>query len=66
MIDKIYYIVLVLWPPDTESQLNVKDPDASKAEGKRRTQQRMRRLDINSVTDSMDVNLSKFQETVED
>ena len=26
----------------------------------------MRRLDINSVTDSMDVNLSKFQETVED
>ena len=35
MLDKIYYIVLVLWPPDTESQLNVKDPDASKAEGKK-------------------------------
>ena len=26
----------------------------------------MRRLDINSVTDSMDMNLSKFRETVED
>ena len=34
-LDKIYYIVLVLWPPDTESQLNVKDPDASKDEGKK-------------------------------
>ena len=34
LIDKIYYIVLVLWLPDAESQLNVKDPDASKDEGK--------------------------------
>ena len=34
LIDKIYYIVLVLWLPDAESQLNVKDPDASKYEGK--------------------------------
>ena len=31
-------------------------------EGKRRGQQRMRRLD--SITDSMDMNLSKLQETV--
>ena len=45
-----------------QSQLNVKDPDASKDEGKkRRRQQRMRRLDINSVTDAMDMNLSKSQ-----
>ena len=35
MIDKIYYIVLVLWPPDTKSQFNIKDPDASKDEGKK-------------------------------
>ena len=35
MIDKIYYIVLVLWPPHAESQLSVKDPDASKDEGKK-------------------------------
>ena len=35
MLDKIYYIVLVLWPPDAQSQLNVKDPDVSKDEGKK-------------------------------
>ena len=36
-----------------------------KTEGKRRSgQQRMRRLD--RITDSMDVNLRKFQETLED
>ena len=35
MLDKIYYIGLVLWPPDAQSQLNVKDPDVSKDEGKK-------------------------------
>ena len=35
-----------------------------KIEGKRREQERMRGLD--SITDSMDMNLSKFQEIVED
>ena len=35
-----------------------------KIEGKRREQERMRWLD--SITDSMDMNLSKFQEIVED
>ena len=35
-----------------------------KTEGKRRRQQRMRWSD--SITDSMDMNLSKLQETVED
>ena len=38
-----------------------------KTEGKRRRgQQRMRWLDNNSITSSMDMNLSKLQETVED
>ena len=41
-----------------------KDPDAGKIEGKRRRgQQRMRWL--HSITDSMDLNLSNLQETVE-
>ena len=35
MIDEIYYIVLVFLPPDAQSQLNVKDPDVSKDEGKK-------------------------------
>ena len=35
-----------------------------KSEGKRIGQQRMRRLD--SITDSMDMNLRKLQESVED
>ena len=38
-----------------------------KTEGKRRRgQQRMRWLVINSITNSMDINLSKFWEIVED
>ena len=38
-----------------------------KIEGKRRIGwQRMRWLDINSITDSMDMNLSKLREMVED
>ena len=50
----------ILWPPDTKSQLIRKDSDAVKIEGKRREQQRMRRLD--SITN---MNLSKHWETVE-
>ena len=67
MLDKIYYIVLALWPPDAESQLNVKGPDVIKIKAKRRRrQQRMRWLDINSVADSRDMNLSKFRDILED
>ena len=47
-----------LWPPDMKSQLIWKDPDAGKIERKMRKEwQRMRCL--YSITDSMDIGLSK-------
>ena len=49
----------ILWPPDAKSQLLEKTLMLGKTEGKRRTgQQRMRWLD--SITDSVDMNLSKL------
>ena len=50
----------ILWPPDVNSQLIGKDPDA----GKDRGQQRMRWL--GSITDSMGMHFGKLQETVND
>ena len=42
-----------------------KDPDAGKIEGRKRTgQQRVRRLD--GITESINMNLGKVQETVRD
>ena len=52
----------ILWPPDVESRLLGKDPGAVKTEGRRRMENRMRWLD--GITDSMNMNLSKFQEIV--
>ena len=48
-----------------KSQLTGKDPDAGEDEGKsRRGQQRMRWLD--SMTNTMDMNLSKLREIAKD
>ena len=54
------------WPPDAKSQFIGKDPDVGKkTEGKRRSgRQRIRWLD--SISNSMDVNLSNPQEIVKD
>ena len=57
-------IAPILWPLDMKSQLTGKDPDAGKIEGRRSGRPRMRWLD--SITDWMDMNLSKFRERAKD
>ena len=55
----------VLWPLDVKSRLIGKDPDAGKDwRQKEKGWQRMRWWD--SIIDSTDMNLRKFQEIVED
>ena len=55
----------ILWARDVKNWLIGKDPDAGKdLRQKRREQQKMRWLD--SIKDSMDMNVSKLQEIVED
>ena len=53
----------IFWSPDAKSQLIGKDSDAGKDWGeevKRATKDKM----VDGITDSMDMNLSKFQEIV--
>ena len=55
----------VLWPSDVKSRLTGKDPDSGKDEGRRRKgQQRMRWLD--SIINSVDMNLRKLWKIVKD
>ena len=55
----------ILWPPDVKSQLIGRDPDNGKDQRQmKRGWQRMLRLD--SIMDSMDMNLNKLWETVTD
>ena len=53
----------ILWPPDVKNWLIRKDPDA----GKNWRQEKVRKEDeIDSITDSMDMNLGKLWEIVKD
>ena len=54
----------ILWPPDSKSQLIGKDPNAGKDWGPE--EKGVTEDEIDSITHSMDMHLSKVQETVKD
>ena len=54
----------IFWPLDVKSQFNRKDPDAGK--DSRQKEQIVAEEEMVSVTDSVDMNLSKLWEIVKD
>ena len=59
-ISKLFY-----WPCDAKSQLVGKDPVLGKVEGKRRRGW-LKTKWLDSITDSVDMNLSKLRDIVKD
>ena len=55
----------ILWPPDAKSWLTGKDPDAGK-DWRQEEKRRQRRRWSDSITDLMDMNLSKLWEIAKD
>ena len=55
----------ILWPPDVKSWLIWKDPDAGKDWGQEEKETTEDEIAV-SITESMDMNLSKLQELVMD
>ena len=58
--------VPIFWPPDAKSQFTGKDPDARKDWRHKEKGVAEDEWWLDSITDSMDMNLSKLQEIVED
>ena len=56
--------VPILWPPDVKNRLTGKDPDAGK--DWRKEKKKVTSSWLDSITSSMDINLSKLQEIVKD
>ena len=56
----------ILWPPDAKSQLIGKDPDAGKDWGQKEKGAAEDLKWLDSIPSSVDMNLSKLRETVED
>ena len=55
----------ILWPPDVKNWLIRKDPDAGR-DCKQRRKGRQSMWSLHSITDAMDMSLSKLQESVID
>ena len=57
---------LILWPLNGKSRLSGKDPDAGKDWGHKEKRDKERMTQLDGITDSMDMSLSKLQEMVKD